>query len=189
MPRRRLHPSEGATPPRTPKTTYIIPQAAELRDRKKRMWTLVLSRATPEEILEDMQQRWPTMSDQVVRKLHKDVRDALEANSRESILMEKETQKKRIIGHIGHAMKSGNWNAVASLENTYSRVAGTASEITINHNHNADPRFSSAFQRVLMALTGEQAKLLLEGHDVPLGGLVEAEPEPAPVELGEPSEE
>lgn len=184
MPRHRLHPAPGAKPPK--RAALPQPTPHELETRRKRMWNLVVMGGTSEDILHEMQNHHPGMSDQVVRKLHKEVRDALESNSRETIVMEREKQKRRLHGQIAQAMKDRDWSAVASLENTFSRVSGTASPITVNHNHNASPIFRSALERALIDMSETQAERLLRGEDVPLGAgeVIETTAEAVPAANG-----
>jgi hypothetical protein len=183
MPRQRLHPAPNATPPKHKPGPAAPPSEVELAKRRQKMMQLVVMGGTPDEIQTEMRAAFPAMSEQVVRKLHREVRDALEDTARETIIMDRAKQKRRLHGWIAQAVKDRDWSAVASLENTYSRVAGTASPITVNHNH-ATEATRSALERTLAAMGEEQARRLLAGEEVSLGApeIIETTAEPVPVQ-------
>ncbi len=100
------------------------------------------------------------MSAAATRMLRSEIRAAWDDDDAESMRYDKSAQKRRLLGVIGKATKAGKYTAVANLEATYAKVAGTdihADDKPVD----VDSRLTDAMLTVLNVMDTKQVRILI----------------------------
>jgi hypothetical protein len=133
--------------------------AKEAKARRSAMTDLICNGVSNDELIELMQNNFPSMTIDEIDKTKEKVRAALLAEHDENAPLFKPAAIRRIHKHIVQASSAKQWGAVANLESQLSKIQGTES---VSETHiTVDARLQQATLQVLGTMSAAEVQELV----------------------------